>query len=142
MVFGALAPIVANASTLLGVQITQLGASAEVAVSFSDALPTGWTIDGDGTQQLMITLRQTHGPHNNSFAGVNTIVGGRYLATCSLLLVPARSPVVAHLSCSNAVVNSPFVRMEVPPFSSVRKICILNCRSVAIVDGAGWPNML
>jgi hypothetical protein len=49
MVFGALAPIVANASTLLGVQITQLGAGAEVAVSFSDALPTGWTIDGDGT---------------------------------------------------------------------------------------------
>jgi general secretion pathway protein D len=75
MVFGALAPIVANASTLLGVQISQLGAGAEVAVSFSDALPTGWTIDGDGTQQLMITLPQTHGPHNNSFAGVNTIVG-------------------------------------------------------------------
>ncbi len=75
MLWSSFGVAVANAATLLGVHISAQGTATRVAFSFADKIPIGWSVAGVGTQQLLVTLPQTHGASNTSFPGSAAVVG-------------------------------------------------------------------
>lgn len=91
----------AAAASLLGVQVLPYGSGAQVSITFGDSVPLGWTVAGDGTQQILVVLPQTHGTQN-SVAGVNNVVGVTTTARDSSLVVLIQLTAAQHLRYSES----------------------------------------